>query len=118
MKVIIAGSRTVRQYRLVKEAILESEFDITEVVSGHAQGVDVLGELWAQENSILVSQFIPDWENLGKRAGFERNFDMAVYADALIAISMNWSKGTANMIELAEEEARLRPFPIYIMEIW
>jgi hypothetical protein len=35
-------------------------------------------------------------------AGFQRNEEMALYADALIAIT-NGSPGTANMIELARQ---------------
>ena len=47
MKVIIAGSRGVEDYALVEEAVKQSGFDITEVVSGTARGVDLLGEHWA-----------------------------------------------------------------------
>ena len=47
MKVIIAGSRDITDYSLVCRAISESKFDITEVISGTARGVDTLGEKWA-----------------------------------------------------------------------
>lgn len=50
MKTIIAGSRTINDYLLVKKligrAIKYYRVDITEVVSGGAIGVDKLGEKW------------------------------------------------------------------------
>ena len=35
MRVIIAGSRVIKDYELVKKAIVDSKFDITEVVCGY-----------------------------------------------------------------------------------
>lgn len=40
MKVIIAGSRTIEDGSLIEQAVQESGFAITEVVSGCAPGVD------------------------------------------------------------------------------
>lgn len=94
MKVIIAGSRSISTYELVKETIEKSGFEITEIVSGHARGVDKLGERYAKENNIPVKLFIPDWEKDGKGAGFIRSSEMIDYADALIAIWDGQSRGT------------------------
>jgi hypothetical protein len=110
MKTIIAGSRSINDYKVVKKAIVESGFQITEVVSGGAKGVDRLGERWARENRIPIQTFLPDWIRQGKSAGIIRNIDMAGYADALIAIWDGVSKGTAQMIE----SAKLRGLKIYI----
>lgn len=103
MKVIIAGSRGITSFMRVKSAIEESGFDITEVVSGCAMGVDRLGERWANINKIKVVRFAAEWATLGKRAGFVRNEKMARYADALVAIHDGQSRGTAHMIETAEQ---------------
>jgi hypothetical protein len=100
MKTIIAGSRAIKDYDVVAKAITESNFLITEVVSGGAAGVDVLGERYARENNIGVKRFIPDWSK-GKSAGFVRNAEMGQYADQLIAIWDGESKGTARMIKYA-----------------
>lgn len=43
MITIVAGSRSITDYEIVKEAIEKSEFDITCIVSGGAKGVDSLG---------------------------------------------------------------------------
>lgn len=113
MKTIIAGSRHVDDYELVKRAIEESGFEITEVVSGVAKGVDTLGENWADANDIPVKRFPALWHKLdvpgavvrtnsyGKynaAAGGIRNQQMAEYADALIVVWDGKSKGTGDMI--------------------
>jgi hypothetical protein len=43
LKVIVAGSRTVSDVNVVAGAIRASEFEVAEVVSGCARGVDQLG---------------------------------------------------------------------------
>ena len=102
MKTIIAGSRTITDYEVVKQAIIESEFQITEVVSGAARGVDRLGERWAQENGVPVKRFPADWKAYPKFAGIKRNAEMGNYAEALIAIWDGRSRGTENMIKISE----------------
>lgn len=116
MKVIIAGSRTINDIKLITKAIEASQFDITEVVCGDAKGVDLLGSSWAHLNDIPVKHFPADWSNIkvkgaqirenkyGKynaKAGIMRNEEMAKYAGkngGLIAIWDGKSTGTANMI--------------------
>lgn len=99
MKVIIAGSRTGFVARNVFEAIEAAAFPVSEVVSGGAKGVDKDGEYYATLNGIPISQFIPDWDKHGKKAGMLRNIQMGNYADALIAVWDGKSKGTQHMIE-------------------
>lgn len=110
MRTIIAGSRDIEDYDLVREAIQESGFEITEVVCGKARGVDTLGERWAKEKGIHVAYHPADWEKHGKAAGPIRNRQMAQNADALIAVHDGISPGTRNMIE----EARKRGLKVYI----
>ena len=109
MRVIIAGSRTVVSYDLVKRCIERAltrnkHIIITEVVSGTARGVDTLGEEYARKHNITIKQFPADWNKHGKSAGYKRNEQMAHYADALIAIQHNESRGTAHMINIAKDQ--------------
>jgi len=114
MKTIIAGSRNIRDYRLVVEAVKQSGFTITEVVSGREpNGVDRLGELWADDHGIPVRLFPADWNKHGRAAGPIRNRQMAEYAEALIAIPAPDSRGTKNMIE----EARKRGLQVFVLNI-
>ncbi len=102
MKTIIAGSRSITNYPLIETGMNEVPWTITEVVSGTASGVDTLGERWGREHAIPIRQFPADWKTYGKRAGFLRNQQMAMYADALVAFHDGKSRGTANMIALAK----------------
>jgi hypothetical protein len=115
VKVIIAGSRTLRDLSLVDEAVERSGLRglITEVVSGQAPGIDTLGERWAEKHGIPVKPFPADWDNLtvlkklirtrpdgtkyNALAGINRNQKMAEYADAAILIWDGKSPGTLNM---------------------
>ena len=104
MKVIIAGSRGIKDPSVIAKAVKDSGFDVTEVVSGTARGVDLLGELWAFEHKVAVHRFPADWNKFGRHAGYVRNFSMAVYADALIAIWDGKSPGTKMMIDIAKKK--------------
>ena len=102
MKVIIAGSRGITDYDFICLCVQESCFDIREVVSGTARGVDQLGERWAKENGIPVAKFPADWDKHKKAAGYVRNTDMGEYADGLIAVWDGSSKGTKHMIDIMD----------------
>lgn len=102
LKVIIAGSRSVKQMGLVVQAIERSGFSIIEVVCGEAEGPDTLGKRWAIQNGIAVKSMPADWwvnGHYNKLAGFERNHSMGDYADALIAVWDGVSGGTKDMIQ-------------------
>ena len=113
MKTIIAGSRTINSPEIVAEAIIESGFDITEVVSGTARGVDSVGEQIARDFGIPVSRFPADWYVFGKIAGVMRNKEMAKYADAAIVVWDGSSKGSANMIA----EAKKAGLKVFVYEV-
>ncbi len=100
MKTIIAGCRTFTDYATAKQ-VLDKIQNITEIVSGAAEGADSLGERHAKENKIPLKQFPADWDTYKKAAGPLRNKEMAIYADVLIAFWDGKSKGTKNMIEQA-----------------
>lgn len=121
MKTIIAGGRH----------ITKSQFDnafnqfpykylITEVVSGVALGVDTFGELWADNNEIVVTPFEAEWNNFdlpfcvikytknGRKynaaAGVYRNQQMAEYADMLVLIYDGESSGSTDMLNRATQQ--------------
>jgi hypothetical protein len=107
MRVIIAGSRDYNNYDTLLEAIEEAQFDITEVVSGGAKGVDRMGEEYAVILNKPLHIYEADWERHGRAAGPLRNKKMAENADALIALWDGKSRGTRNMIETAEKHGLL-----------
>lgn len=115
-KLIVAGSREFNNYDFLKqklEFLLKNITEEIEIVSGRAKGADLLGEKFAKEMGYNIKEFVPDWDNLGKKAGILRNRDMAEYADACVVFWMNKSKGTANMID----EAKKRNLKLRIYEL-
>jgi len=110
MKVIVAGSRTFNDYELLKETLDTFKMYLAkkcvdepiEIVSGTARGADKMGEQWAKENGCVIHEFKPDWDGLGKYAGYKRNEDMAKFADAAIIFWDGVSKGSKHMIDLAK----------------
>ena len=114
LRIIIAGSRDFNDYELLKKSAIEIITkktilpDLTRIVSGGARGADTLGERFANEMGLEISRFIPDWDGLGKRAGYVRNAEMAKFAvednndGILIAFWDGKSRGTKHMIDLAK----------------
>lgn len=133
MRVIIAGGREFNNYQLVENEcnrifkelsdegfvsslINESQKEI-EIVSGGARGADRLGEEFAKDYDLKIKRFPANWDLYGKRAGYMRNADMAIYAKqdekigVLIAFWDEKSKGTNHMIELGNKQG-LRVFVV------
>ena len=107
LKVIVAGSRGFTDYNFVKERLnhfLSNKLPNVEIVSGHARGVDTLGEIYAKEYNLNCKIFPADWNTHGKAAGPIRNQQMSTYADALIAFKTPESRGTLNMIKTATKD--------------
>lgn len=108
MRTIIAGSRTIDSWGLVWLAVESCPWrsEITSVVCGMAQGVDLHGKSWAEHYGLPVDPYPvsrEEWRRYGKAAGYRRNVRMAENADALIAIYDGKSRGTAHMIDIAED---------------
>lgn len=107
MRTIISGSRTITRIADVIDAIHKSGFEheITEVVCGMAQGVDLNGK-WIAEAilHVPVVEFPAKWELHGKAAGPIRNTYMAINADALILVWDGKSRGSANMLKQAQDK--------------
>lgn len=116
MRVIIAGSRLITYMQPVEELIEESGYDITEVVCGMARGVDESGCRWATLHNIPIKEFPALWDKHGKRAGYLRNKEMGEYADALILLRYEDSKGSIHMQNIMEELGK--PYALKILPKW
>lgn len=102
-KLIVAGGRDFTDAKMLDKAILdlaEEEYadKAISIVSGMAQGADMLGYMFAVKNNVVVYTMPADWEQHGKRAGMLRNKEMGEFADALLAF-YSGSKGTKHMID-------------------
>jgi YspA, cpYpsA-related SLOG family len=106
-KLIIAGGRDYGDYNHMSRVLIamaDTEFAdyAVSIVSGMAKGADALGVRFAKEHNVKLYQFPADWRPDGiynPRAGFERNADMGLFANGLLAFWDGESKGTKHMIE-------------------
>lgn len=111
MKLIIAGSRSIHDYDLLKHLVVKSGFWKTygkslEIVSGMAKGVDALGVQFAKNNGLKLHEFPADW-SIGKSAGILRNEKMGDFGEGLLAIWDGESRGTKHMIDYARSKSLL-----------
>ncbi len=118
MKVIIAGSRTIKSYAIVRNAVVKSglwaeyKHDL-EIVCGEAKGVDLLGRKFAERNNLVVHSAPANWDKFGKAAGHIRNCEMGKFADYLIAVWDGRSKGTEHMIKYMRSLGK----PVWISDV-
>ncbi len=121
LKVIIAGGRKFNNYPLLESYcthVLQNQSNI-EIVSGTANGADMLGEKFAIDHNLGLKSFPAPWNDIeGRRentigtrangdkywkgAGMFRNQQMADYADALIVFWDGKSRGTGAMVNMAK----------------
>ncbi len=106
MKVIVAGGRDFSNYDLLcrKLDVILSRQENVEIVCGEARGADSLGRRYAEERGYTILSYPANWEKYGRSAGYRRNEEMALVADALVAFWDGQSKGTYNMIELMKNK--------------
>lgn len=115
IRIIIAGTRTFNDYKLLKHKvneIIQKDF-ITDahvsIISGTCEGADQLGEKFAEENGYYVSRFPAEWDLYGRDAGMIRNKKMAKFAmeddsiGVLIAFWNGKSPGTRGMLSIAHK---------------
>jgi YspA, cpYpsA-related SLOG family len=103
IKLITAGGRDFRNKLLFEETMASLTITPDEVVCGMASGADELGRQWAIANNVLLKEFRADWGRLGKSAGPKRNKSMAEYSTHLLAFWNGESRGTDNMLKLAQK---------------
>ena len=100
-KVIIAGSRSFSNEKLLEET-LSHLYGKFECVCGEARGADMLGKLYAQQKGFPVKSFPADWDGHGKAAGYLRNKQMAEYADEAVVFWDGTSRGAKHMIDIMQ----------------
>ena len=109
---MIIGTRTFDDYETMKDTvdkmlINKKNKDIV-VVSGGANGADSLAEQYAREKGYQLVVFPANWDEEGKRAGYNRNKRMHEYLSkkedkGVIAFWDGASKGTAHSFSLSKK---------------
>ena len=113
-KILVCGGRHFESYGLLKVVLgkLIEKFYIdistSEIISGHCQGADMLGEKYAEEYGISVKCFPADWKKYKRKAGPIRNKQMIDYINnfenkLVVAFTTADTVGTRNTIKLAQK---------------
>lgn len=113
-KILVCGGRHFESYGLLKVVLgkLIEKFYIdiskSELVSGHCQGADMLGEKYAEEYGISVKRFPADWGKYKRKAGPIRNKQMIDYISGfenklVAAFTTADTVGTRNTMMLARK---------------
>lgn len=100
MKTAIIGSRTLTVDDL-GEYIPEGT---TEIVSGGAKGIDSAAREYAQNNGLLLTEFLPEYKLYGRAAPLKRNIQIIEYADFVLAFWDGESHGTKYVIDSCKEQ--------------
>ncbi len=113
-KILVCGGRHFESYGLLKVVLgkliekFHIDISMSEIVSGHCQGADMLGEKYAEEYGISVKCFPADWEKYKRKAGPIRNKQMIDYISGfenklVVAFTTADTVGTRNTIKLAQK---------------
>jgi len=102
MNLAIVGSRTFND-ELLENEILKSNLNIIRIISGGAEGADILGEKFANKHKIPTTILKPEWHIYGHSAGYKRNRDIINACDICIAFWNGESTGTKHSIDIAKK---------------
>lgn len=95
MKVAVVGSRGL----YIDDISFYIPSSVTEIVSGGARGVDTKARIFAEENSLKYTGFLPDYDKYGRVAPIKRNDLIVDRADMVVALWDGRSRGTKYVID-------------------
>ena len=99
MKLLIAGSRSIKEYDLEKHI----PNGITMIITGGADGIDILAEQYADKKRISKLILRPQYNLYGRSAPLKRNEKMVELCDVALIIWDGKSRGTKYTLEYAEK---------------
>ena len=102
MKLLIAGSRSIRDFDL--SPYVPDGVEV--IISGGANGVDTLAEKYADKNHISKIIMRPDYARYGKGAPLKRNEEMVNIADEVLVIWDGVSRGTKHTADHANKQGK------------
>ncbi len=100
MKLLIVGSRSIKDFDL--SGYVSPEIDL--IISGGANGVDLIAEEYADKHKISKLIIRPRYDLYGKAAPLKRNETMVDSADDVLVIWDGVSRGTKYTAEYAKKK--------------
>ena len=95
MKLLVVGSRGIKEYDLEKHIPKET----TLIITGGADGVDTLAEKYADRKGISKLVLRPQYSLFKRNAPLKRNEKMVELCDMALVIWDGTSRGTKHTIE-------------------
>ena len=99
MKLLIAGSRSIKEFDL--SPYISGDVDV--IISGGAGGIDTLAEQYADAHRISKYIIRPKYNLYGKAAPLKRNEEMIKMADKVLVVWDGVSKGAQYTVKYAEK---------------
>ena len=97
MKLLIAGSRSIKEFDLSPHIPEDTDM----IISGGAGGIDALAESYADKHRLSKMILRPKYNLYRKAAPLKRNDEMVKIADSVLIIWDGISKGTKHTIDYA-----------------
>ena len=102
MKLLIAGSRSIKSFDL--SPYVPADADL--IITGGASGIDTLAEAWAAERGIPTLTVKPCYEKYGRAAPILRDEEMVDMADAVLVIWDGVSRGSKHTADYARKKGK------------
>lgn len=102
IKILIAGSRSIKEFDLSEHIPKEVEL----IISGGAEGIDRVAEKYADKQRISKLILHPRYDKYGKAAPIKRNEAMVEIADVVLLIWDGNSRGTMHTLEYARKKGK------------
>ena len=99
MKLLIAGSRSIKDFDLSPYI----SADIDTIITGGADGIDSIGEQYADSHRLSKYIIRPHYELYGRSAPLRRNELMVDMADSVLIIWDGKSKGTQHTLRYVKK---------------
>ena len=100
MKILIAGSRSIKDFDL--SGYIPSDVEL--IISGGAEGVDSIAEKYADDHRISKLILRPKYDLYGRAAPIKRNEVMVDIADTVLVIWDGVSRGTLHTVNYARKK--------------
>ena len=103
MKLLVAGSRSIKEYDL-QGLVPEG---VTLIITGGASGIDEIAEEYADKKRISKLVLRPRYDLYGKAAPLKRNEEMVEICDMALVIWDGKSRGAGYTIKYAKRMGKM-----------
>ena len=103
MKLLVAGSRRIKEYDLEKLVPKQT----TLIITGGAEGIDAIAEEYADKKRISKLVLRPRYDLYGKGAPLKRNEEMVEICDMALVIWDGKSRGAGYTIKYAKRMGKM-----------